>query len=169
LGHTDIAFLGEPPRNPFGFVASANREAGYRQAMARAGLEVKPSMVRYGAFLHSAARTMATDLLTMTDAPTAVVAASDVQAFGVLDAAEQLGMKVPDDVSVIGYDDIDLATQMGLSTVRQPLFTSGERAAELVVQAVAMGHAHPTVEQLEVELVVRRTSARPALTRRTHA
>lgn len=169
LGHTEIAFLGEPPRNPFGFVASANREAGYRQAMARAGVDVKSSRVRYGAFLHSAARTMAVDLLSAQDAPTAIVAASDVQAFGVLDAAEQLGMRVPDDVSVIGYDDIDLAAQMGLSTVRQPLVRSGERGAELVVQAVAMGHAHPIVEQLEVELVVRRTSARPVPTRRDHA
>ena len=76
---------------------------------------------------------MTLDLLDLADPPTAIVAASDVQAVGVLEAAESKGMKVPYELSVVGYDDIEgLASLMGLTTVRQPLERSGARAADLV-------------------------------------
>jgi DNA-binding LacI/PurR family transcriptional regulator len=158
LGHQRIAFVGEPPQNPFGFVAGAHREEGFRATMAEAGLEVPTSMVRYGAYLHSAARQMATELLSLPKRPTAIVAASDVQAVGCLEAATQLGIRVPDDLSVVGYDDIDLAGLMGLSTVRQPLVYSGERGADLIVEALSMRHSQPSTELLELELVVRSTT-----------
>jgi DNA-binding LacI/PurR family transcriptional regulator len=69
-----------------------------------------------------------------------------------------LGLRVPDDVSVVGYDDIDLAGLMGLSTVRQPLVYSGERGADLIVEALSMRHSQPSTELLELELVVRSTT-----------
>jgi DNA-binding LacI/PurR family transcriptional regulator len=159
LGHRRIAFVSEPPHNAFGFIAGARREEGFRAAMADAGLSVPTAFVRYGAYLHSAAREIATDLLNLPDPPTAIVAASDVQAVGCLEAASRLGLKVPDDLSVVGYDDIDLAGLMGLSTVRQPLVYSGERGAELVVEALSMRHRQPHTEKLELELVVRNTTA----------
>jgi LacI family transcriptional regulator len=160
LGHTRIAFVGEQPRNEFGFVASAHRESGYRQAMIEAGYPVAPELVRYGAYLHSAARKVTRDLLQLPDPPTAIVAGSDTQAIGCLDAARQLGFRVPQDLSVIGYDDIDLAAMMGLSTVRQPLVYSGERGAGLIIESLAMRPTQPSVELLELELVVRATTAR---------
>jgi DNA-binding LacI/PurR family transcriptional regulator len=159
LGHTRIAFVSEPPHNPFGFVAGAHREEGFRTTMAEAGLEVPDSMVRYGAYLHSAARQMAVELLSMDRRPTAIFAASDVQAIGCLEAATQLGVRVPADLSVVGYDDVDLAGLMGLSTVRQPLVYSGERGADLIVEALSMRHRQPSTEMLELELVVRTTTA----------
>ena len=159
LGHSRIAFVGEQPQSAFGFVASAHREDGYRRAMRDAGLPVRPEFVRYGAYLHTAARQMARDLLQLPDPPTAVVAASDTQAVGCLDAARQLGMRVPEDLSIIGYDDIELASMMGLSTVRQPLVYSGERGADLIIEALAMRPAQPTIEILELELVVRSTTS----------
>jgi len=159
LGHRRIAFVSEPPHNAFGFVAGARREKGFRATMAEAGLKVPASLVRYGAYLHSAARQMATELLSLPDRPTAIVAASDVQAVGCLEAATQLGIKVPDELSVVGYDDIHLAGLMGLSTVRQPLFYSGERGADLVVEALSMRNRQPSTELLELELVVRSTTA----------
>ena len=161
LGHRRIAFVGEQPGNQFGFVASAQREEGYRRTMAEAGQPVGPELVRYGAFLHTAARRIARDLLSLDDPPTAIVAGSDTQAVGCLDAARQLGVRVPEDLSIIGYDDIDLAAMMGLTTVRQPLVYSGERAAELVMESMALRPAEPSSEQLEVELVVRATTAPP--------
>jgi DNA-binding LacI/PurR family transcriptional regulator len=159
LGHTSIAFVSEPPHNAFGFIAGARREEGFRAAMAEAGLPVLASMIRYGAYLHSAARQMATELLSLTDRPTAIVAGSDVQAVGCLEAATQLGINVPDELSVVGYDDIDLAGLMGLSTVRQPLIYSGERGADLVLEAMSMRNRQPNTEMLELELVVRATTA----------
>ncbi|MGZ4701813.1 MAG: substrate-binding domain-containing protein, partial [Ilumatobacteraceae bacterium] len=121
-------------------------------------LKVPAALVRYGAYLHSAARQMATELLTLPDAPTAIVAASDVQAVGCLEAASRLGISVPEELSVIGYDDIDLAALMGLSTVRQPLVYSGERGADLVLEALSMPNRQPHTERLELELVVRSTT-----------
>ncbi len=159
LGHERIAFVSEPPHNAFGFVAGAHREEGFRATMAGAGLDVPVSYVRYGAFLHSAAKRMATELLLLPDRPTAIVAASDVQAIGCLEAAAQLGILVPEELSVVGYDDIDLAGLMGLSTVRQPLVHSGERGADLVLEAISMRNRQPNTEMLELELVVRATTA----------
>jgi len=82
-----------------------------------------------------------------------------VQAVGCLEAATQLGIKVPEELSVVGYDDIPLAGLMGLSTVRQPLLYSGERSADLVVEAFSMRNRQPTSEMLELELVIRSTTA----------
>jgi DNA-binding LacI/PurR family transcriptional regulator len=160
LGHTRIAFVGEPPNNAFGFVASVRREEGYRHVLERAGIEPVPELVRYGAHLRSAAKQMSLDLLSMKDPPTAVVATSDVQAVGVLEAANVLGLRVPDDLSVVGYDDIELAALMNLTTVRQPLEGSGRRGADLVLEAIASSRRPQLAEELQIELVVRSTTGR---------
>jgi LacI family transcriptional regulator len=162
LGHVRIGFIGEPPNNPFGFVAGTRREEGYRAALAAAGLHTSDELVRHVAHLRTAAKQMALDLLSIDDPPTAIVATSDVQAVGVIEAVTSLGMRVPDDVSVVGYDDIELAPLMGLTTVRQPLESSGSRAADLVLEAIGAGpdRPQPLGEQLEIELVVRSTTGR---------
>ncbi len=83
---------------------------------------------------------------------------SDVQAVGVLEAAAALGLRVPEDLSVVCYDDIELATLMGLTTVRQPLERSGSRAADLVLEAINADAHVQLDEELEIELVVRSTT-----------
>ena len=159
LGHERIAFIGEPERNPFGFVSSVRREHGYTEALADAGIAFDRRYVKHGPHVRTAARQLATELLTMADPPTAVVAASDVQALGVLEAARLAGKSVPRDVSVIGYDDIDLAAYSGLTTVRQPLRVSGERGSEILTRALATGiRPIPFVEELALEVVVRGTT-----------
>ena len=158
LGHTRIGFVGEPPNNAFGFVASVRREDGYRSVLQQAGIEPVPELIRYGAHLRSAAKRMSLDLLSMPDRPTAIVATSDVQAVGVLEAATALGLRVPDDLSVIGYDDIELASLMNLTTVRQPLEGSGRRGADLLLEALASDARLLLNEELQIELVVRSTT-----------
>jgi LacI family transcriptional regulator len=161
LGHRRIAFVGEPPDNPFGFVSSANREAGYRLALDAAGIDVEPELVRHGAHLRSAAKQMTLELLALSTPPTAIVASSDVQAVGIIEAAESVGRAVPADLSVVGYDDIELASLMGLTTVRQPLERSGQRVADLAIQAITSGPGATravSVEEMELELVVRSTT-----------
>ncbi len=158
LGHTRIAFVGEPPNNAFGFVASVRREEGYRRVLEQAGIEPVPELVRYGAHLRSAAKQMTLDLLSISDPPTAVVATSDVQAVGVLEAAAALGRRVPDDLAVIGYDDIELASLMNLTTVRQPLEGSGRRGADLLLEAISSTGRPQLNEELQIELVVRSTT-----------
>jgi len=162
LGHTRIAFVGEPARNPMWFVTSAQREEGFRDALAKAGLERVPKYMRYGPHLRSAARQLGTELLALATPPTAVVAASDTQAVGVLEAARLSGWSIPRDLSVIGYDDIDLATLVGLTTIRQPLETSGVRAAEILLGALESGQKpQPFNDVLSLELVVRTTTGTP--------
>jgi DNA-binding LacI/PurR family transcriptional regulator len=155
LGHRRIGFVGEPPQNLFGFVSSAHRQQGYVAALSEAGIEVDEGLIRHGAHLRSAARHMTLELLDQPDPPTAIVAASDVQSVGVMEAAELLGRRVPDDLSVVGYDDIDLASLMGITTVRQPLERSGRRVADLIVQAIGGSQRVAFVEEMELELVVR--------------
>ena len=162
LGHERIAFIGEPERNPFGFVSSRNREAGVAGALAAAGVAFERRYVKYGPHLRTAAQRLAAELFAMPEPPTAVVAASDLQALGVLEAARLAGKAVPRDVSVIGYDDIHLAAYSGLTTVRQPLEMSGQRGSEILTGALATGiRPAPFVEELALELVVRATTGGP--------
>ena len=90
LGHRRIAFIGEPPQNLFGFVSSALRQEGYTGVLRGPGSPLIRS-VRHGAHLRSAARHMAIELLTLDEPPTAIVAASDVQCVGVMEAAGVVG------------------------------------------------------------------------------
>jgi DNA-binding LacI/PurR family transcriptional regulator len=80
----------------------------------------------------------------------------------VLEAARGLGISVPEELSVIGFDDIEIASYVGLTTIRQPLFDSGRRGAELLLQALAGGAPDAHVETLPLDLVVRGTTRPPA-------
>jgi DNA-binding LacI/PurR family transcriptional regulator len=94
--------------------------------------------------------------------PTAIVAASDTEATGVLEAAADGGLRVPGDLSVVGYDDIETAELLGLTTVRQPLYETGERAVARLLRLLAGTGPGLLREVLPVSLVIRRTTAAPA-------
>ncbi|MCC6438402.1 MAG: LacI family DNA-binding transcriptional regulator [Acidimicrobiales bacterium] len=159
LGHRRIAFVGEPAHNPMHYVASVHREDGYRRALIEAGIDVNDKYLRYGPHLQSVARQLAADLLSMSEPPTAIVTVSDVQALGVLEAARANRLHLPGDLSLIGYDDIDIAAFVGLSTIRQPLELSGQRAAELLIGAIN-SEDRPAAfsDVLPLELIVRSTT-----------
>ena len=162
LNHERIAFVGEPVRNPMSFMSSGLREEGFRDALAKSGRERLPKYVRHGPHLRSAGRQMGTELLALSTPPTAVVAASDTQAVGVMEAARASGRSIPQDLSIIGYDDIELAQLVGLTTVRQPLEMSGVRAAEILLTAIESGQKpQPFNDVLSLELVVRQSTAVP--------
>jgi LacI family transcriptional regulator len=162
LGHTRIAFIGQPARNPFGFVSSPLREEGYVAALADAGLPAPTEYRRHGPHLRSVARQFTAELLALANPPTAIVVASDLQALGVLEAARHAKRDVPNDLSITGYDDIEFAIYSGLTTVRQPLERSGERGTEVLTTALSSG-SRPTafLEELPLELAVRTTTASP--------
>jgi LacI family transcriptional regulator/LacI family repressor for deo operon, udp, cdd, tsx, nupC, and nupG len=100
-------------------------------------------------------------MLSAADRPSAVFAASDTQALGVIAAARDLDLRVPDDLSVIGYDDIEAADYVGLTTVSQQLFESGRRGAELLLSEIREPGDQPSVARLDPQLVVRATTAPP--------
>lgn len=163
LGHQRIAFIGEEPDNPFGFTATAQREQGYVEVLREAGLSRDARLVRYSRHDRAASQAVATKLLALRARPTAIFASSDVQAMGVLAAAAATGLRVPDDLSVVGFDDIEISAYAGLTTVRQPLFESGRIGAEMLLGVLDGEHAHHAgVRELPLELVVRATTAAPA-------
>jgi LacI family transcriptional regulator len=157
LGHRRIALIGDPPPE-FRFDWSRDRTRGYEQALSRAGIDVRPEYVREGTRLLHVARGIAAELLALPERPTAVFAASDTQAIGAIEAARALGIRVPEELSVIGFDDIEVASYVGLTTVRQPLFESGRRGAELLLRALSGRQVDVRTELLPLELVVRSTT-----------
>jgi DNA-binding LacI/PurR family transcriptional regulator len=126
-----------------------------------AGFPLQPEY--YGEDQHGRreARQTAKKMLALPDRPTAIFAASDTQAVGVLEAARDAGLRVPEDLSVVGYDDIEVADIMGLTTVRQMLFESGQRGVELLLETLENPQIEPVHEVLPTELIVRGTTAPP--------
>jgi LacI family transcriptional regulator len=129
-GHRAIGFIGDDDdEQGLGFRSSTDRRLGYLQAMADFGLGVQPEYIKSGPFGREVAHRLTRELLSLEDRPTAIFAASDTQAFGVLESVAAHGLAVPEDVSVIGFDDVELAPYVGLTSVRQPLFESGKLGA----------------------------------------
>jgi DNA-binding LacI/PurR family transcriptional regulator len=163
LGHRRIAFIGDtvfgkPPAD-LGFTSSAHRLRGYRQALAAAGIEPEAGLIRRGAHNTATAAEHAAQLLKTPDPPSAIFAASDTQAIGVLAAADRLGVAVPGQLSVVGFDDIESAAFLGLSTVRQPLDLSGTEGARRLCSLLRGERVHPLRQELPIELVARDSSA----------
>ena len=164
LGHRRIGFVGDmtfakPPAG-LGFTSSADRLRGYRQALAEAGLGFEAGLVRRGPHDAATAAEHAAQLLKAHDPPTAIFAASDTQAIGVLAAAERLGVTVPGQLSVVGFDDIESAALLGLSTVRQPLARSGTEGAQRLCALLRGERLRVRREKLPLELVARASTAR---------
>jgi DNA-binding LacI/PurR family transcriptional regulator len=157
LGHRRIALIGDTPPE-FRFDWSRDRTRGYERALQAAGIDLRPEYVREGTRLLHVARAIATELLSLPERPTAIFAASDTQALGTLEAARALSIRVPEDLSVVGFDDIEVASYVGLTTVRQPLLESGRRGAELLLRALGGRPVDLRTELLPLELVVRSTT-----------
>lgn len=132
-GHRRIGFVGDAPASPFGFTSSEHRRRGYLRALREAGIEPVMELQQRGPHGRADAQRLADRLLCLTDPPTAIFAASDMQAVGVMEAVRARSLRVPDDVAVVGFDDVELAEIVGLTTVRQPLRESGRRGAELLL------------------------------------
>ncbi len=162
LGHRRITFIGDLPNEGFNFTSSADRQLGYRQALEAAGIPLRPEYLRLVQHGRAEARWMARGLLELSEPPTAFFAASDTQAMGVVEAARDLNLQVPQDLSIIGYDDIEVAEFLGLTTIRQLLYESGERGVHLLLQALEDSQSEPVCQVLPTELVVRNTTAPPA-------
>ncbi|WP_066592214.1 LacI family DNA-binding transcriptional regulator [Cryobacterium arcticum] len=159
LGHRRIGFLGGRPD----LRSATLREAGYRQALADAGIAFNPALVRVGLYKRDTAKAPAASLLSMTDRPTAVFAANDLSAIAIIQVAAELGLEVPGDVSVIGFDDIPEASQMNpaLTTIRQPMKRLGATAAGMLVSLLNGDTLPQNHIRLPTGLVRRATTGPP--------
>lgn len=159
LGHQRIAAITGVP----GWVATIDRFASFRSALMTAGLPLRPEYVRQGAFNVESGYGAARELLSLDPPPTAIVAFNDNMAVGALQAAQLLGLHVPDDLSIVGFDDIQLTelTKPTLTTVRQPLEEMGRVAAGLLWRLIEGQPLDATRLELSTRLVVRDSTAPP--------
>ncbi|SDH07430.1 LacI family DNA-binding transcriptional regulator [Nonomuraea jiangxiensis] len=164
LGHRRIAVITGPAHA----LSSRARLDGHRAAMDTAGVPVDPLLIREGDFRVAAGLAHARELLLLPDPPTAIFACNDWLAVGVYQAASELGWRIPDDLSVIGFDDLPPAQWVipALTTVRQPLAEMAAAATGMVV-ALAQGEPLPGNRvELATDLVIRASTAPPKLSRK---
>jgi LacI family transcriptional regulator len=159
LGHARIGFIAGRPD----LRSSMARDAGYRRALTEAGLAVDPMLVGSGSYREDAVRQAALEMLRRVHRPSAIFAANDITALEIMRVAAELGLDVPRDLSIIGFDDVPEASLSApaLSTVRQPMQTLGSEAARLLL-ALMQGETPDTTHiTLPTRLVPRATTAPP--------
>jgi DNA-binding LacI/PurR family transcriptional regulator len=162
LGHRKIGYVGGDSVPTMNFPTPADRARGFRESMVRHGLDVDPASVVMGDWSAQSGLQVGRELLSRPDRPTAVVAASDELALGVLAAARELGLAVPQDVSVVGIDNHEMAELYGLTTIAQPVDEQGRMATRLLLSAVAGLDAGHDVATVPISLVERSSTAPPA-------
>jgi DNA-binding LacI/PurR family transcriptional regulator len=161
LGHRKIAFISSYLENPLQFSSTLNRYHGYSQALKSAGINTNPAYQIEGKHGREEAKIMTLDLLALPDPPTAIFASSDTKAIGVLDAADEMDINVPEQLSVIGYDNIRDAEYLNLTTVQQPLYQAGLVGGKKLLQHIDHEASSPEEIILPVKLVVRGTTSPP--------
>ena len=161
LGHKKIAFLSSHLENPLQFSSTLNRYHGYRNALESSGIPFNPAYQIEGDHGKKEAEAMALSLLNQPDPPTAIFASSDTKAVAVLDAAKKKGVAIPEQLSVIGYDNIRDAEYLGITTIQQPLYQAGMVGCKALLSIIDTPDAPPKETILPVELIVRKTTASP--------
>jgi LacI family repressor for deo operon, udp, cdd, tsx, nupC, and nupG len=161
LGHQRIAVIHGAGIEPAQFTAPEDRRRGYQSALASAGLEADPSLEVDGGFTLAGGERAMSSLLSAKQPPTAVFAMSDEMAFGALRAIRRAGLRCPEDVSVVGFDDHEMAEMLDLTTVAQPVMEQGVLAVGHIM-AELRGEAAPSDELVMTHVVIRGTTAPPS-------
>ncbi|MGB7341024.1 MAG: LacI family DNA-binding transcriptional regulator [Phototrophicaceae bacterium] len=159
LGHRRIAYVGNELVDRDGFETSKERYTGYLLALEDADIEHQNQYYRTGELTFESARKLARSLLQLPERPTAIFAMSDVQALGCLEAARELGLRVPDDLSIIGYDDLEMSAHIGLTSVRQHLELGGEIAINYLLQLIHRNEPDTIPQLPDLQIIERRTTA----------
>jgi len=159
LGHRRIAII----TGPEDMLAATARMSGFQAAIGGAGVPLRPDYVRRGEFHHSDGLTEGRALLSLPEPPTAIFASSDVQALGVYEAARALGVAIPSQLSVVGFDDLKIARWAGpaLTTVRVPIAGMAEQAVRLVLSLRQEQNPPSSRLDMATELIVRDSTAPP--------
>jgi LacI family transcriptional regulator, galactose operon repressor len=159
LGHRRIGFLAGRPD----LESARQREQGYRQALSDAGIAVDPNLIRVGDYELEMSQEPARQLLTLADRPTAVFAANDLSAMQTMHVARTLGLGVPGDVSVVGFDNIPESAliEPPLTTIDQSIQEMGRRAVELLIDVIDGATGRVRQVTLPTRLVVRQSTGVP--------
>jgi DNA-binding LacI/PurR family transcriptional regulator len=157
-GHTRIGCI---TNAPLSYTAAAERLQGYQDALVVASLPFDQNLVRYGDYSPESGFTAMTSLLMETDLPSAVFVASDMVAFGAMTAVRERGLKIPDDLALVGFDDVPLARYVDppLTTIHLPIAELGRQAGQLIVDLISQQTEPGRQIWLEPQLVVRASSS----------
>jgi LacI family repressor for deo operon, udp, cdd, tsx, nupC, and nupG len=158
LGHKKIGII----TGPLNVVLGRDRLKGFTQAMARHDLPVEPFLVQEGNFTYDSGYNMMMKFLALSKPPTAVFAANDEMAFGAVKAVKNRGLRVPEDISVIGFDDIEFSAIFDppLTTISQPTFEIGTTAMELLLKLMNADEIRRNQYILEDTLIERQSCVR---------
>jgi LacI family transcriptional regulator len=156
LGHLRIAAIGGPED----YLCNRARIDGYRSAFERAGIAFDRALVRHGDFQHEGGFQAGRELLDLDPRPTAIFSCNDQQALGVYEAARQRGLRIPQDLSVVGFDDLPVARWVSppLTTVRQPLAEMGRAAAQMLGELIENRPLPSRRVELATELITREST-----------
>ena len=159
LGHERIGFIGGPAE----VQSSHDRMQAYREVMHKRGIAPRAEWICHADFTQKAGREAGYRMLSLPERPSAIFAANDVIALGVLEAADALGFSIPGELSLVGYDDIPYASlpRIQLTTVAQPAIEMGSIAAEWLLSSITKRPHRPLHRVLKPRLVVRQTTAPP--------
>lgn len=151
LGHKRIAFISGRPE----IASGQQRLEGYRNTLKKAGIEPDPELITQGDFTQKAGHKATRQLLALKNPPTAIFASNDQTAIGVYQAADELGVRIPDDLSLVGFDNISEAKYMGLTTVDQYLAEMGYVATQMLMRLIVGEKLNPEIYKMQTTLAVR--------------
>jgi LacI family transcriptional regulator len=158
LGHREIAFV----KGPQDLATARDRQTAYLDFCRRESLELPDDFLQSGEYTIQSGKVAARILLESERRPTAIVAANDFTAFGVIECAREMGLRVPEDLSVTGFDDMPSASERhpALTTVHQPAMEMGEAGADILVRMMTSGQLSSAKISLKVAMVARQSTAR---------
>lgn len=159
LGHRRIGYIG----GRLGLTSTHERERGFRTTLHEAGLSADPALMGHGNYATAETIESAHHILSRPDRPTAIFAANDLSAIGVLEAAHQLGLSVPEDLSIVGFDNVPegLSAQPSLTTIDPNLNQLGATALNMLLELISSGSIRERHRRLPTQLVVRGSTAAP--------
>jgi DNA-binding LacI/PurR family transcriptional regulator len=157
-GHRRIAFLGDTDLPEYAIHPVSLRLSGFRQALKESGIDLPDVLVRLAPYTQEQTRMVAKELLNLPEPPTAIFAATDFQALGVLKAAHHLHVGVPEQLAVIGFDDLDMAEYADLTTICQHLDESGRLAVEILLTQMESSSPLPRHVQIPLNIIERKTA-----------
>lgn len=157
-GHKKIAFLGDTDLPEYSIHPVNLRLSGFRQGLMESGIELPDILVRLAPYTQEQTRQVAREFLGLPEPPTAIFAATDFQALGVLKAARQFNVAVPEKLAVIGFDDLDMAEYADLTTISQHLDESGRLAVEILVAQMESVSQLPRHIIIPLDTIERKTA-----------
>ena len=157
LGHRRLGFITGPLKSS----AACERTRGFREGVAALGLDCSPELIAEGSYDFIAGMRGARALLSLPERPTAVIAANDLMAYGTMDVAQQMKLSVPNDLSIVGVDDVFFSAfpMISLTSARQPAIEIGESVGERLLERFAQEDLPPIAVTLPVEVIVRHSTA----------